>query len=167
GEWAQVSTRWLDWHLKSDADAGWDFAGEACRLCGDARWTVVQKNLPAPQGPQRESLYVPVRDGTRLAMNVYRPSRNGELLPGRLPVLFAFTPYRARFRDAEGKLRELESFPPEVAQRMLDAGYVLAVADIRGKGASFGSRRGFQDRTEAQDGHDLVQWLAAQEWSSG
>src|SRR5690606_29419049 len=61
GEWAQVSTRWLDWHLKSDADAGWDFAGEACRLCGDARWTVVQKNLPAPQGPRRESLYVPVR----------------------------------------------------------------------------------------------------------
>src|SRR5690606_19241409 len=25
----------------------------------------------------RSSLYVPVRDGTRLAMNVYRPARNG------------------------------------------------------------------------------------------
>ena len=44
---------------------------------------------------------------------------------------------------------------------------MLAVADIRGKGASFGARRGFQDRTEAQDGHDLVQWLAAQPWSNG
>src|SRR5690606_37310638 len=38
---------------------------------------------------------------------------------------------------------------------------------IRGKGSSFGARRGFQDRTEALDGHDLVQWLAAQPWSSG
>src|SRR5690606_30912226 len=35
------------------------------------------------------------------------------------------------------------------------------------KGASFGSRRGFQDRTEALDGRDLVQWLAEQPWSNG
>ncbi len=167
GEWARVTTRWLDWQLKRDADASWDFAGAACRLCTDERWTVVRKNLPAPQGARRESLYVPVRDGTRLAMHVYRPARDGELLPGPMPVLFAFTPYRGRFRDAEGRVRELESFPRGVAQRLLDAGYVLAVADIRGKGASFGARRGFQDRTEAQDGHDLVQWLAEQPWSSG
>jgi putative CocE/NonD family hydrolase len=167
GEWARVTTRWLDWQLKSDADASWDFAGTDCRLCVDERWTVIRKNLPAPQGPRRESTYVPVRDGTRLSMHVYRPARNGELLQGKLPVLFAFTPYRARFRDAQGRVHELESFPRGVAERMLDAGYVLAVADIRGKGSSFGARRGFQDRTEALDGHDLVQWLAAQPWSSG
>jgi putative CocE/NonD family hydrolase len=167
GEWARVSTRWLDWQLKGDADASWDFAGDPCRLCADERWTVERKNLPPPQGPRRESLYVPVRDGTRLAMHVYRPARDGALLPGRLPTVFAFTPYRARFRDADGRVRELESFPREIAQRLLAAGYVLAVADIRGKGASFGARRGFQDRTEAMDGHDLVQWLAARPWSNG
>ena len=44
---------------------------------------------------------------------------------------------------------------------------MLAIADVRGKGASFGARRGFQDRTEAMDGYDLVQWLAGQSWSSG
>src|SRR5690606_17575904 len=167
GDWARVSTRWLDWHLKADADAGWDFAGADCRLCEDPRWTVVQKNLPRAQGPRRESLYVPVRDGTRLAMHVYRPARDGALLQGKLPVLFALTPYRARFRDAQGGVHELEAFPRDAAAALLDAGYVLAVADIRGKGASYGARRGFQDRTEARDGHDLVQWLAAQPWSSG
>lgn len=166
GEWAQVSVRWLDWQLKTDADASWDFAGVECRLCVDDRWTIERRNLPAPQGPRRESLYVPVRDGTRLAMNVYRPARDGVLRPGPLPVVFAFTPYRARFRDAQGQLHELESFPAALAQRLLQQGYVLAVADIRGKGASFGARRGFQDRTEAQDGHDLVQWLAEQPWSN-
>ena len=111
GEWAQVSVRWLDWQLKTDADASWDFAGVECRLCVDDRWTIERRNLPAPQGPRRESLYVPVRDGTRLAMNVYRPARDGVLRPGPLPVVFAFTPYRARFRDAQGQLHELESFP--------------------------------------------------------
>ena len=50
GDWAKVSGRWLDWQLKADADAGRDFAGQDCRLCADSRWTVVQKQLPAPTG---------------------------------------------------------------------------------------------------------------------
>ena len=48
GEWATVTTRWLDWQLKADADASRDFAGKDCRLCTDTRWTVLQKQLPAP-----------------------------------------------------------------------------------------------------------------------
>ena len=122
--------------------------------------------MPLPTGPYRESLYVPVRDGTRLAMNIYRPARNGVPVAGPLPVVFAFTPYRSRFHDATGRHVELAAFGVN-APGLLENGYVLAVADIRGKGASFGARRGFQDRTEAMDGHDLVQWLAAQPWSTG
>jgi hypothetical protein len=53
GEWARVSSRWLDWNLKADADASRDFAGKDCRLCTDSRWTVVQKQLPAPAGSLR------------------------------------------------------------------------------------------------------------------
>jgi len=167
GDWARVAARWLDWNLKADADASWDFAGPACRLCNDKRWTVVQKHLPAPTGPFRQSLYVPVRDGALLAMNVYRPARDGVPVAARSPVVFSFTPYRARFFDANGKVVELGQLSGNVARGLLDAGYVIAVADIRGKGASFGTRRGFQDRTEAYDGYDLVQWLATQSWSDG
>src|SRR5690606_23734705 len=166
GEWARVSTRWLDWHLKDDADASWDFAGDDCRLCADERWTVEQKQMPPPTGPYRESVYVPVRDGTRLAMHIVRPAENGVLLDMPQPVIFAFTPYRARYRAANGRI-----VGPSIAgaadQALLAAGYALAVADVRGKGASFGSRRGFQDRTEALDGHNLVEWLAGQPWSNG
>ncbi len=50
GEWARVAARWLDWQLKGDTDASADFAGAGCRLCGDTRWTVVQKHLPLPTG---------------------------------------------------------------------------------------------------------------------
>jgi putative CocE/NonD family hydrolase len=167
GEWARVSARWLDWQLKGDSDASWDFAGPACRLCSDPRWTVVQKQLPLPTGPFRQSLYVPVRDGTRLAMNVYRSAQDGIPIAAPRPVLFSFTPYRARYRNTEGRRIELAQISRANGQSFLDDGYVIAVADIRGKGASFGARRGFQDRTEAQDGYDLVQWLAEQPWSNG
>jgi len=167
GEWARVSVRWLDWQLKGDGDASWDFAGPACRLCNDPRWTITQKRLPPPTGPFRQSVYVPVRDGTRLAMNVYRSARGGVPVAEPQPVLFSFTPYRARFRDANGRLVELDQIARAGAPALLEHGYVIAVADIRGKGASFGARRGFEDRTEAQDGYDLVQWLAKQPWSDG
>lgn len=115
----------------------------------------------------RTSLYVPVRDGTRLAVNIYRPAVNGQPVATPYPVVFAFTPYRARFRAADGTVTEAGLSERLGLKGLTDYGYVVAVADIRGKGASFGARRGFQDRTEAQDGHDLVQWLAGQPWSTG
>jgi predicted acyl esterase len=45
------------------------------------------------------SLYVPVRDGTRLAVSIYRPAENGVAVSTPYPVIFVFTPYRARYRD--------------------------------------------------------------------
>lgn len=115
----------------------------------------------------RTSLYVPVRDGTRLAVNVYRPATPSGPVVERLPVIFSFTPYRARYRDEKGEVVELALGDHLALRSLIKAGYVVAVADIRGKGASFGSRRGFQDRTEAHDGYDLVQWLAGQPFSDG
>ena len=116
---------------------------------------------------QRESLYVPVRDGTRLAVNIYRPADADGVETEKLPVIFVFTPYRARFVDEEGEVREAALQDGLALRSLIRAGYVVAVADVRGKGASFGARRGFQDRTEARDGHDLVEWLADQPFSTG
>ncbi|WP_428027391.1 CocE/NonD family hydrolase [Altererythrobacter sp.] len=115
----------------------------------------------------RNSVYVPVRDGTRLAVNIYRPARGDRAETRKLPVVFVFTPYRARFRRDDGRIIETALSDGLGLRSLLRAGYVVAVADIRGKGASFGHRRGFQDRTEALDGHDLVEWLARQAFSDG
>lgn len=115
----------------------------------------------------RESRYVSVRDGTRLAVNIYRPAQGGEAMADPRPVVFAFTPYRARFRGEDGNVAEAALEDGLALRSLLRAGYVVAVADIRGKGASFGKRRGFQDRTEATDGYDLVEWLARQPFSTG
>lgn len=115
----------------------------------------------------RQSQYVPVRDGTRIAVNNYRYAPDGVAIGERRPVIFVFTPYRARYRNEKGEVVE-EALSDQLALRsLLRAGYVVAVADIRGKGASFGARRGFQDRTEAQDGYDLIEWLARQPFATG
>jgi putative CocE/NonD family hydrolase len=114
-----------------------------------------------------QSRYVAVRDGTRLAISIYRPAAGAVAADARLPVVFAFTPYRARYRDPDGKVTEAALGDNLGLRSLLRAGYVVAVADVRGKGASFGHRRGFQDRTEAQDGYDLVEWLADQPFSDG
>ncbi len=115
----------------------------------------------------RSSIYVPVQDGTRLAVNIYRPARGGQVMAETAPVIFAFSPYRARFKDPDGKVVELALNDRLALRSLISAGYVVATADIRGKGASFGRRRGFQDRTEARDGHDLVEWLARQPYATG
>ena len=115
----------------------------------------------------RTSLYVPVRDGTRLAVNIYRPAHGDVPAAERLPGIFVATPYRARFRDDDGEIVELAADDRLALQTLLRAGYVVATADIRGKGASFGTRRGFQDRTEAMDSRDLIEWLARQDYTTG
>ncbi|WP_420138900.1 CocE/NonD family hydrolase [Sphingomonas sp.] len=126
---------------------------------------------PDAPAPYRDyvatSRYVKVRDGTRLAVSIYRPAVGNQAVATRYPVIFVFTPYRARYRDDKGKIVETGLSEQLGLKGLTDHGYVVAVADIRGKGASFGHRRGFQDRTEALDGRDLVQWLAKQPWSTG
>ncbi|HVI99857.1 MAG TPA: CocE/NonD family hydrolase [Sphingomonas sp.] len=114
----------------------------------------------------RTSFYLPMRDGVRLAVNVYRPAENGTATDGKYPVVFAFTPYRARYYK-DGKIVELLDSKVFGLRDLVHNGYVVATADVRGKGASFGARRGFLDQTEAKDGAEIVQWLADQPYTTG
>lgn len=111
------------------------------------------------------SQYVAVRDGTKLAVDIYRPARNGQAVAGRFPVIWVHTPYRRAYLRPDGKkVSQLDSWG---LIELVKYGYVLAAVDTRGRGASFGARRGFQDRTEAQDAYDMTEWFAAQPWSTG
>ncbi len=51
--------------------------------------------------------------------------------------------------------------------RLVRQGYVVVQVARRGNGQSFGVRRGYHDRNEAHDGYEVMDWLAAQPWSSG
>jgi putative CocE/NonD family hydrolase len=92
---------------------------------------------------------VPARDGTKLSTNIFRPDA-----PGRFPALLCRTPYN------KGTARH---------ERLVRAGYVVAVQDTRGRYGSEGKFVPFtSDKTyDAQDGFDAVEWLARQPWCDG
>jgi uncharacterized protein len=52
-------------------------------------------------------------------------------------------------------------------QALVRHGYVIVQVARRGHGASFGTRRGYNDRIEAYDAYEIVDWLAKQPWSNG
>src|SRR5688572_10712595 len=93
---------------------------------------------------QKTSQYVSMSDGVKLAVDIYRPAVKGRAVDEKFPVVWIHTPYRRAYTDPKGNLvnpLERLSLMP-----LLNYGYVVAAVDTRGRGASFGARRGFQDR---------------------
>ena len=125
------------------------------------------RQLPSPVADQclRVSQYVSMRDGTRIAVDLYRPARHGALLDGPLPVVWTLERYhRARVEDGRLRTRLDRELWLEPLCRH---GYVICVADVRGSGASFGSRPGLVMEHDRWDAWDITEWLAAQPWSNG
>lgn len=117
----------------------------------------------ASGGVTRHTCWVPMRDGVRLATDVYLP----ETGPGPLPVLLERTPYG---KDAETR-RERTALNPqplrrgEVAARFAQEGYAVVVQDCRGRFDSEGQFTKYLG--EAHDGADTMQWIMAQPWCGG
>ncbi|MBC7230961.1 MAG: CocE/NonD family hydrolase [Actinobacteria bacterium] len=109
------------------------------------------------------SLYVPVRDGTRIAVDVYRPADGPQ---EKLPAVLVMTPYH-RASVNNGEVMDLTSKLDSPFRTLLSYGYVVVCADIRGTGASYGTRFGIFSPIEVQDGSDLVDWIAEQDWCDG
>ena len=106
---------------------------------------------PAPLDPAAEQVMVPMRDGCRLATDVYLPAR-----PGRLPAVLVRLPY-----DKCGRY----TFMPRCAPFFTERGYVFVVQDVRGKFRSEGETMPFAH--EVDDGYDTLEWIVNQSWSNG
>ena len=99
-----------------------------------------------------KNVLVTMRDGVRLAIDIYRPAREGKPAPGRFPTLLTRTPYNKDGTAGEGRY---------YAER----GYVVVANDVRGRYASEGTWRLIAD--DPQDGFEVVEWIARQDWSDG
>ncbi len=109
------------------------------------------------------AVYVPAQDGTRLAVDVHLPNERGD--DGRVPAVLELTRYwRATANPRTGERIPLSS-PLDLA--LLARGYAVVKVDVRGTGASFGSRQSEYGRAEVRDGYALVDWVVAQPWSDG
>jgi len=115
----------------------------------------------------RTSQYVSVRDGTKLAVDIFRPAKsNGVVVEDPLPVIWTHDRYqRASYGPSNNVITQLDNYP--WLYTVLRHGYVIAVVDIRGGGASYGIHTGPFSVEETQDAYDITEWFAAQSWSDG
>jgi putative CocE/NonD family hydrolase len=120
------------------------------RLNGQA--PVVPKNEAQFDVVIEKDVRVAVRDGTKLALDLYRPARDGKPFENKLPVLLSRTPYNKNGMAAE-------------ARWFAGRGYIVAVNDVRGRYASEGEWRFIVD--DPDDGFDIMAWIAKQSWSGG
>ncbi len=95
---------------------------------------------------------VPMRDGVRLATDIYRPKDAA----GPVPVILMKTPY---------DFNEIQGFQLNIIHASVERGYAVVVQNERGRYYSEGEWEILGlPRT---DGYDSITWLAEQEWSSG
>lgn len=88
---------------------------------------------------------VPMRDGVKLATDVYLPKAEG-----KFPAILTRTPYN----KAGGNYKAF-----------LDAGYAVVVQDVRGRYQSEGRWVPIVD--DPNDGYDTAKWIGEQAWFDG
>ena len=120
---------------------------------------------PTHDSCRRYSEYLTMRDGCRIAIDYFRPMANGALHERPLPVIWTHTRYQ-RATLLDGKLSTMLDQVPFLPT-VVAHGYVVAAVDLRGAGASFGTKFGWLPPEEARDAYEVTEWLAAQPWSNG
>jgi putative CocE/NonD family hydrolase len=104
----------------------------------------------------KTSQYVTVRDGTKLAVDIYRPIQDGKPVSAPLPVIWTHNRYHRENGVLNYWLKEI-----------LAHGYIIGSVDVRGGGASYGTQQEPFSPEETQDAYDITEWFAAQPWCDG
>lgn len=99
-----------------------------------------------------KNVMVAMRDGVKLATDLYLPARAGVAVPGKYPVILARTPYN-------------KTGPAKHGQYFAARGYVFVVQDTRGRYGSEGIWHWLTD--DGPDGVDCAKWIGEQPWSDG
>ncbi|MDT5148610.1 MAG: uncharacterized protein QOI01_343 [Mycobacterium sp.] len=121
---------------------------------------------------------VTLRDGVTIYADVFRPGR-GTTRNGGVPVIVAWSPYGKSQGTApsvtslfamlgmdNGALSGLEKFEGPDPAYWCAQGYAICNPDPRGIAQSEGDSAMF-GRQEGKDCHDLIEWLAVQDWCNG
>tara|TARA_R110000868_G_scaffold36445_2_gene129351 strand:- start:2093 stop:3943 length:1851 start_codon:yes stop_codon:yes gene_type:complete len=103
-----------------------------------------------------QKVMMPMRDGIRLATDIYRPKTDKPV-----PIIFSRTPYNFNsWGDGEEKTRTMET-----AYKMVERGYAYVVQNERGRYFSEGEWDILG--TPLTDGYDAFTWMKDQTWSNG
>jgi putative CocE/NonD family hydrolase len=101
-----------------------------------------------------KNVMIPMRDGVRLAADIYWPAIDGERVAGPLPATLGRTSYDKTWPELWVK---------PVADYFAPKGYAVVLQDQRGRSASEGTGQYHHtaNHLEGQDGYDTVEWIAA------
>ncbi len=122
-----------------------------------------QPPAPAYDDFTSTSQYLDMRDGTRIAVDLYLPTPLGK--GERVPVVLTATRYWRRW-EMEPPVSWLYSGTKFI--RLFTAhGFAVAQIDARGSGASFGARPHPWSDEEVADYAEIIDWAAEQPWSNG
>lgn len=110
-----------------------------------------------------------MRDGVHLTADVYRPAQTGSF-----PALLSMHSYCKDIERTSWLGKVIRRMSPDFSgveagdhEFWVKNGYVHVIADVRGSAKSEGSNHGLHSPQEAQDGYDLVEWIASQPWCDG
>ena len=137
----------------------------------DAALTLPKPYTLAPasyKGIKQTSQYLTMRDGTRIAVDVYFPKNLQAQTP--LPVLLRQTRYwrRPQLRFPLNMFSNgLLGRTGKMIKTFIEQGYIIVNVDVRGSGASFGERHYPWSQDEIQDGYEILDWISQQTWCSG
>jgi len=110
---------------------------------------------------------LPMRDGVRLATDIYVPAHDGKAVAGRFPTILERTPYdkaaasRSERTPADAKPKSRA----EVAAFFVRNGYIVIYQDCRGRYKSEGEFVKYL--ADGHDGYDTCAWIIRQAWSNG
>ncbi len=113
----------------------------------------VENQMSSDKDQQQFTDVVSMRDGVKLATDIYLPGRQAENCT-RWPAILVRTPYD-RSREAM----------VEIARYFSRCQYAFVVQDVRGRYESRGAFEPFVN--EADDGHDCISWVGRQPWCNG
>jgi putative CocE/NonD family hydrolase len=106
----------------------------------------------------QRDVMVAMRDGVKMATDIYLPAKNGKQLPERVPAVLERTPY--------GKsAKTLRHASEEIANIYASHGYAVVFQDCRGRGNSQGEYVKYL--SDGPDGYDCCAWIVKQAWSNG
>ncbi len=112
-----------------------------------------------------QSVYITMRDGVRLAADIFRPALGDDVVSDPLPLIWTHNRYvRAQLMNNG---RRIDTMSQPTMKELVLRGYVVASVDVRGGGASFGSYEGPFNPTETQDAREIIDWFASQDFCDG
>src|SRR5690606_28088983 len=94
-----------------------------------------------------------------IAVDIYVPARaDGSSAEETFPAITIFTPYYRRFRLREGSTIDPAGNAALYRDFFVPCGYAVVVIDVRGTGASFGTRDSFRSPNERRDSKTICDW---------